>query len=82
MTSRYESWEASLDDVLACDTDREGEEDYDLGDQCKPCFNGQHQRCTKQSGTFAGRPCSCRAAGSIVFHPRQSGRLILKMENS
>ena len=72
MSERWH-WENSLDDVLAYDSDREGEEDYDLDGMCKPCFNGRHKSC-KQS------QCKCFREHSPVFHPKKEGRLILKME--
>jgi hypothetical protein len=78
--NNYTDWHDALDDLKGM-SDREGEEDYDLGDQCRHCFNGQHQRCTRQSGTFAGRPCSCYQNASPVFHPRKTGKLKLVMES-
>ena len=60
-------------DDWRCDSGREGEEPWDAGDMCRCCFNGQHKRCTEGS-------CSCFKAHSPVFHPKKTGRLILKRE--
>jgi hypothetical protein len=77
--NNYTDWHDALDDLKGM-SDREGEEDYDLGDQCRLCYVGRHAECTRKSGTFAGRACSCYAAHSPVWHPRVTGKLKIVME--